>query len=305
MYRSLRLWVGALLFALLTACGDDKPPSDYHPEYGAKPALSTKTIIFAVHPLHNPETLNAVYGPLMRYLSDGLTGITIQLEASRDYDDFEQKLAQRRFHFALPNPYQTLMSLRWGYRIFAKMGDDDQFRGLLIARKDHSFAQPQDLKGKTIAYPAPTALAATMMPQMYLHEHGLDVIADTTSRYVGSQESALLNAYTGLADIAATWPPPWRKFQMDEPEKARQMTVLWTTSSLPNNGVVARDDVPPEIVERIKARLLDMPNSAEGRAILARIPLSGFEPATEATYTPVRAFLKQFSATVRPIEMPR
>ena len=40
-------------------------------------------------------------------------------------------------------------------------------------------------------------LAATMMPQYYLHTHGIDVNRDVETRYVGSQESSILNVLRG------------------------------------------------------------------------------------------------------------
>ena len=44
------------------------------------------------------------------------------------------------------------------------MADDNNFRGIFIVRKDTNIQQVSDIKNKTVSYPAPTALAATMMP---------------------------------------------------------------------------------------------------------------------------------------------
>ena len=43
------------------------------------------------------------------------------------------------------------------------------------------------------------------MPQWYLHERGIDVGRDLINRYVGSQESAIMNAYLGQAAAGCTW----------------------------------------------------------------------------------------------------
>lgn len=297
-----RAWVVAILL-LVAGCGEDAA-DDYTPEYADTSALQSEVLVFGVHPLHNPATLYEVYGPLMSYLTARLGGPKVRLEASRNYADFERKLADRRFHFALPNPYQTLLSQHHGYRVFGKMGDDDQFRGIFLVRKDHPLASPKALRGKSVSYPAPTALAATMMPQAFLHEHGIDVMREVDNRYVGSQESSILNVYYGKVDAGATWPPPWRKFQVDEPDKADQLMVLWQTDTLPNNGLVVRDDVPAPLAEAVASLLVSLHDSEEGRRLLLRMPLSRFERADEATYTSVRAFLRRFSDTVRPIEVP-
>lgn len=291
------------LLLLVTGC-DDGDADGYTPGYAHTSAIQSDILVFGVHPLHNPATLYDVYGPLMSYLTARLGGPKVRLEASRNYADFERKLAERRFHFALPNPYQTLLSQRYGYRVFGKMGDDDQFRGIFLIRKDRPLSSPSALRGKSISYPAPTALAATMLPQAFLHDHGIDVAREIDNRYVGSQESSILNVYYGKVDAGATWPPPWRKFQQDEPDKAAQMMVAWQTDTLPNNGLVVRDDVPAPQVEAVAALLVTLHESEEGRRLLQRMPLSRFERADEATYASVRTFLRRFSATVRPIEVP-
>lgn len=88
------------------------------------------------------------------------------------------------------------------------MGDDDNFRGIILVRKDSGIKSVKDLVGKNISYPAPTALAATMMPQWYLHIHGINIHTDITNSYVGSQESSIMNVFLGKSAAGATWPPP-------------------------------------------------------------------------------------------------
>jgi phosphonate transport system substrate-binding protein len=139
-----------------------------------------------------------------------------------------------------------------------------------------------------------------MLPQYFLREHGLPLDA-YESRYVGSQESSIMNVYLGAAAAGATWPPPWIAFQKDHPEPAAWLKVRWTTESLPNNGLVARDDFPPELLGKVAAILFGLHQSGEGRALLERLPLSRFEPANDASYQPVRDFVARFSRTVRPL----
>jgi phosphonate transport system substrate-binding protein len=71
---------------------------------------------------------------------------------------------------------------------------------------------------------------------------------------------------------------------------------------LPNNGLVARNDLPPELLRRIGEALFTLHQSEDGRAILARMALSRFEPADDDSYASVRAFLERFSRSVRPID---
>lgn len=297
----LAIWFSCALF-LLTGCGDGEQRAAYQPEFGQRPASAPtrKEYRFAVHPLHNPERLFAVYGPLVDRLNAAIPEAHFTLEASRNYEEFEKKLYARQFDLALPNPYQTVNALRHGYRVFGKMGEDERFRGIFLVRRDSPIREVADLKGKVVSFPASTALAATLLPQQFLQQHGVAVGA-YQARYVGSQESSIMNVYLGDAAAGATWPPPWITFQKDHPAQAAQLKLQWSTESLPNNGLVARDDFPAALLNKVAAMLFSLHESAEGRALLARLPLSRFEPANAATYRPVRDFIARFSKNVRPL----
>jgi phosphonate transport system substrate-binding protein len=294
-------WLALFAILMLCACGKSEQGS-YQPELGAKPHSQVTEYIVGIHPLHNPQRLMELYGPIVDYMNRKIPEAHFKLEASRNYEEFEKKLYAGHFDFAMPNPYQTVRSIDHGYRTFGKMGDDEVFRGLILIRRDSGIHDVADLKGKSISYPAKTALAATMMPQYYLHTHGLDVNRDLDNRYVGSQESSIMNVLGGDVAAGATWPVPWNAFVAEHPDMAAQLEVKWQTSTLPNVGWVVRRDIPVTIADQFAHQLFGLQDSSEGRAILAKLPITNFEAASDETYQPVRAFLDVFARTVRPVE---
>jgi phosphonate transport system substrate-binding protein len=295
----------ACLLLVLAGC-EPGVPTLYSPTFTDGTAshieLAEHEYIFGVHPLHNPERLFEVFGPLVDTLNEQIPGVTFRLEASKNYAAYEEKLYHGKFDFALPNPYQTINALNHGYRVFGKMADDHKFRGLILVRKDSGITTVDDLKGKAVSFPAPTALAATMMPLHYLQTHGLDVMQDIEIRYVGSQESSIMNVYLGDVAAGATWPQPWHLLAAERPELEAELQVLWETDALVNNGLVVRDDVDPQLVEQVAAVLFTLQDQSQGRLILAAMNLSHFEPAVPETYAPVVEFLANYAATVRPQE---
>ena len=291
-----------LLLMALISC-DQQQVADYNPEYSSAALLEAeKEFVIGIHPLHNPKRLHAIFAPIAEYLSQNIAGVRFKIEASRNYAAYDKKLYNRKFHFALPNPFQTVNSLKHGYNVFGKMSDDENFRGIFLVRKDSNIKKVTDLKGQAVSFPAPTALAATMMPQYYLQKHGLNVMQDIDIRYVGSQESSIMNVMLGNTIAGATWPPPWRALSKERPELAKELRVIWQTSSLPNNGLVVRDDIDLNIVNEVKNLLLNLHKQKEGMQWLARMELSKFESANNQTYLPVVAFLKLFNKEVRVID---
>ncbi len=310
MIFSFRLFISnplpkAFFFCLvvsLTWSCEKEQRKKYSPTYTKTPPKASLVHVLGVHPLHNPQKLFEVFNPLIEYLTENIPEAKFRLEASRNYASFNQKLYQGKFSFALPNPYQTINAINKGYRVFAKMGDDHNFRGIIIVRKDSGIEKPIDLKGKKVSYPAKTALAATMMPQFYLQSAGLKVEKDLENTYVGSQESSIMNVYLKQTIAGATWPPPWRAFQKAKPKVASELKVIWQTTSLPNNSLVVRNDINPELVKKVEVLLVNLHKVPKGKEILARMELSKFESATNATYNPVRAFIDDFDKKVRKIK---
>jgi len=289
------VFAGVVAWAFFAGSGD----RGYLPEVADSAPSAVPVYLVGPHPLHNPQHLFEVYQPILDYINARLEGARLELEASRNYAVYDEKLLkERKFSFAMPNPKQMVEAVGVGYRVFGQMSNEDPFRGVVVVRRDAGIRVVADLKGKTVSYPAPTALAATMMPQYYLHTHGLDVRADIHNLYVGSQESSIMSVYLGTSAAGATWPGPWKLFVKAHPDYAKALEVRWETPSLPNNGWVVRPDVPPELARRFAELLFGLPDSEEGRALMAKVGVARFEPADDATYQPVRDFLKQYRETI-------
>lgn len=297
----IKLILTSCLLVLLAGCEADKPPAG--PQYSSKPLRQEQqSIPFAVHPLHNPAKLSKAYQPLVDHLNRHLPGAMIELEASRDYATFEGKISSREPALILPNPWQTLQSMKNGYHVIATAGDPEEFRGIFITRRDSGIESPSDLIGKTVSYPSPTALAACIMPQFYLHQHGININRQVKNIYVGSQESSIMNAYLGHSAVAATWPIPWRAFQKEYPEEAAKLKILWSTPHLINNSMMVRDDLPEQLRTGITALLLNLHNSGEGKDILSGLEISRFLPATDRDYDQVKRYVERFEKEVRPVK---
>lgn len=295
----------ACLCGALAGCGGRADAlAGLAPVYADTPADDQPLLRLAVHPLHNPRKLLAAYQPLVDLLNRELPEARFELEASRDYAAFERKFRQRGPELLLPNPWQALRAITEGYEVVAMAGDAADFRGLFIVRRDSPLREPADLRGQAVAYPAPTAVAACLLPQWFLHQAGLDVVHEVSHRYVGSQTSAILAALRGEVAAAATWPPPWRDFQREHPQEAARLRVIWETPPLVNNAVMVRSDLPPALRQRIVAVLLSLHDSERGRVVLSGMQSARIVAADDQHYDPMRRFLVQFERQVRPVEAP-
>jgi len=284
---------------LVSGCGQEAPQAPL--QYASKPeAVDGKAhYSFLVHPLYNPQLLHQKFAPLMEYLDRQMPGVVFDLQTANDYADFEGKLKNQKADFALPNPYHATLSRDWGYHVIAKMGDDSVFKGIFIVRTDSPVKEPSDLKGKVVAYPAPTALAAALMPQLYLQKHGIDVQSDITNVYVGTHNSSIMNAYLKQSAASATWPVAWKAFVQSNPTEAAQLRVIWETPTLIQNAIIARNLVSDSVGAEVARLLTTLQQSDEGRRLLAGIDTGSFVSANDRDFEVVRQFMKEYNAAVK------
>ncbi len=284
------------IFFIFSGCSPE-----VNEEKGYKPTTvpaQYQELIVGIHPYLNTQKTFLAYEPLIDYLEKNIPFVHFKLETSLDYGDYERKLYAGHFDFALPNPLQTLQASKNGYRIVAKMKPDSVFRGVIIARKENHIRFVEQLRGQAISFPAKTALAATLMPKLFLYERGFNVDRDAFPRYVGSQYSSIMNTYTKDTVAAATWPSPWKIWQKENPEKAKDMEVVWETPPLVNNGFVVRSDLDQNLSDKVVALLCALDTTPEGKKLLENAGFDGFEHASDQTYRRVEQFLKQYDSAL-------
>lgn len=287
--RQRWLLTAVLLGCLLPAC-DSHRNALQGPLYGIDPD-PRPVLRLAIHPLHNPAHLVRTYQPLIEHLQTRLPAYRFELEASRDYDSFERKIDARTPELLLPNPLQTLTAIERGYTVVAMAGDPEEFRGVLLVPVDSPIRHLRELKGHRVSFPAPTALAAAIMPQRLMQSHGLQPGCDVELLYVGSQESSMVATIQGLSDAASTWLQPWHDFQLGRPQDASRLRVLAITPPLVNNAVMVRNDLPAALRADLAGVLLALHQDVSLQPVLNAARIRRFNPANNTTYQVVAEYL--------------
>lgn len=301
MEQFVKFWavMSLMLFAFSGCDHLNESNTEYRPVGVVK---ENKNYIIGINAFVSSKEMFVAYRPILNYLERNIDGVKFDLATSKDFVEHEKRVRQSEFHFALSNPYQSVISFEHGYHPIAKMKNDTLFRGILISRKDAHIKRFEQLHGKVIAFSAPTALAGAIMPKYFLWEHGIDVRRDMVPYYVGSHFSAILNTYTKDSLITATWPPAWEKWKKENPTKAAEMEIVWETQPLLNNALSVRSDVDPVLAAKVASLLISLNMIPEGRALLERAGLEGFEKADNKTFEPVRVFLHHYESAIGKIQ---
>jgi phosphonate transport system substrate-binding protein len=227
----------------ISCTGPDKSPHHYEPVY-AKDSSSDKILTLGVTSLAAYEK----YTVFCQYLNKRLPGnIRIQIVASNSLANFIEKMSKKKFATVLVNGETALENLKNGYSIVAKYENDNDYRGMIITRKDALVQQVTDLKGKTITCPGPEALAGTKMPLYYLATHGLNLNNDLSITQVTSFESVYMNVYLRKSFAGTASLSTWENLIKTKSAIAATLTHQFITEPLPNLALVIRNDIPAEI----------------------------------------------------------
>lgn len=154
-----------------------------------------------------------------------------------------------------------------------------EYHTIFITRKDSGISSLADLKGKTLALEDPGSTTAFFLPIAELLDAGLSPIplstpreapqADKVGFVFARQEITQSNwVHKGLVDAAAFSNLDWQKSDHNPPEIRTDLKIIHRTASYPRALELVQHDLAPARKERLKAILLDAPNTAKGRALL-------------------------------------
>ena len=291
----MKYFIFLISIFLILGCEQKSTQPLYRP---TSTVVESQVYIVGVHPYVNTQKMFSSYRPILDYLEANIPHTTFKLETSEDYAQYNQKLYAKVFDFSLPNPYQTINSFEYGYSVIAKMKPDTTFKGILVAKKSSHLREIKQLKNQKISFPAPTALAAAMMPLYFLKSQGLDINKDIEKLYVGSQFSSIMNAYTGDTIAGATWPTSYADWCAQNPGKADDMEIVWETDILVNNGFIVHERVPLGLSQQVAVLLSTLDSREKEAQLLKDAGFDGFELASNQTYDKVIDFLQKYDKEI-------
>ncbi len=242
---------------------------------------SPLTITFGVVPQQAASKLARKWGPLLAHLGRQ-TGYRFKFSTAKDIPTFEQRLASGTYDMAYMNPYHyTVFHRSPGYQAFAKE-KNKQIKGIVVVRKDSPAQELKNFDGKILAFPAPAAFAASVLPRVALKKRHIFI----TPKYVSSHDSVYRTVAMGLYPAGGG---VMRTFRNMVPEVKDQLRILWNTESYTPHAIAAHPRLPKQVVKKVQTAMRELEVNSEGRKILASLNFKGLELARDAEWDDVRA----------------
>lgn len=261
-----------LLFGSVAAQGSDNAPG---------PVQGGETLSFGVVPQQAPSKLARLWTPILAEVSKR-TGKRLVFRTAPSIPEFERRLARGEYDLAYMNPYHfTVFNRAPAYVALARQ-KGKRIRGIIVVRRDSPIRGLEDLRDATLAFPAPAAFAASVLPRAQLRESGIDI----TARYVSSHDSVYRGVAKGLMPAGGGIE---RTFNNVSEDVRKQLRVLWRTRDYTPHAIAAHPRLSMDSRKAITDALTSLGNDPEGQALLSTIGFSGIEPARDEDWDDVRA----------------
>ena len=240
----------------------------------------SKVITFGVVPQQSAQVLARKWIPIFNYLEEK-TGYKFIFKTTKTIPEFEKNVLKGGYDIAYMNPYHyTVFHEKAGYRALLKQGSK-QIVGIMVVRKNSPINSLQDLNGKSIAFPAPAAFAATVIPQSVMKKSNIN----HSPVYTSSHESVYKNVSYGNFIAGGGIE---RTFASTPKEVTDNLRILWRSKGYTPHAIAAAPHVSEEITNLIVSAFMEMNHNSVGNKLLEALKFKHIEKANNNDWDDVR-----------------
>ncbi|MGM0424967.1 MAG: phosphate/phosphite/phosphonate ABC transporter substrate-binding protein [Thermodesulfobacteriota bacterium] len=221
------------------------------------------TLKLGLLPLYSAISLHEMFQPLAEYLGQA-TDREFRLVIPKDFEEFVQLVREGEVDFTFQNPYVHLLLAKDGYleplalTISPEPKEPrEEFRGVILTRKDSEIQDLQDLLGKRIMIVSHKSAGGYWFQNILLRQElGVDISQKAELVEGKRHEEVILSLYRG--DVQAGFVREAALFQAQELVDMERIQVLARTPYHPNWPLSAASHVPQELTRQVQRALLEL-----------------------------------------------
>ncbi len=245
---------------------------------------------FGVFPHYSIPRMEEIYAPIAASLGAAINR-PVRFQTRSTFARFTADLFEGRYDIALVQPFDYVVAHdEYGYLPIARRGEP--LSAVIMVHPDSAYQSLADLSHTTVALPPLTA-AVSRLSLFALIGAGILPERDITINYQRNHEACLQQVLIGHASACGTAANPVRFFAA---KMKTQLRRLHETGAIPHALFVVHRRVSGADRDRLKMAILNWPQSADGRNLLARGKFKRFVPAIDGEYEIVRRYLRETKA---------
>jgi phosphonate transport system substrate-binding protein len=237
----------------------------------ASQLVSPSTLIFAYTPVEDPAVYSKTWDSFIRYM-EKVTGKKVVFFPVQSNAAEIEAMRSGRLHVAGFNTGSVPIAVNCaGFVPFAIMGSQDGQFGYemeIIVPADSTIKTPADLRGKKLAFTAPTSNSGFKAPSAILKaDFNLEADRDFTPVFSGKHDNSVLGVANKDYDAAAIANEVMKRMFARGVVDASKIRSIYKSETFPTTGYGYAHNLDPKLVEKIKETFLTFP--WEGSALKA------------------------------------
>ena len=237
---------------------------------------TTKVYLFDVVPQLTSSKIYTTWSPLLQRVGQD-AGVCFELRVSATIPEFEKKLLKGEPEFVFLNPYHAVLAYQKRKYQPLLADSEDLLTGILVVRADSPLKSLDDLKGKSIAFPAPNAFAASLLIRAELAKKKIDITPVFVKTHSNVYRSVIGKDVIVGGGVNNT-------LDNEASEVRQQLRVLYETSAYTPHPIATHPSVPAAVRERFLKAMLKLTQDEEGRKLLDGISLHKPQAVTYAKH---------------------
>ena len=217
----------------------------------------------AVVPQLPPSEIYSRWAPLLQDLGQR-SKLCFELVVPPSIPALEQLLKTGGVDYAFMNPYHQVM-VKDTYQPLIR-DDQHQLKGVLVIHRKSTLKTLDDLKGQTVAFPAPNAFAASLLIRADLRQRGIPIEADYVTSHSNVYRSVALKLSSAGGGVNNT-------LNREEPEIARHLKILHTTRGYAAHPFSALRSLPASETTTLAEAWLALGNQSQQHPLLNRVQI--------------------------------
>ncbi|WP_446941722.1 phosphonate ABC transporter substrate-binding protein [Pseudomonas aeruginosa] len=253
-------------------------------------------INFGIISTESSQNLKSIWEPFLKDMSQQ-TGYQVKAFFAPDYAGIIQGMRFDKVDIAWYGNKAAMEAVDRAHgEIFAQTvaaSGAPGYWSLLIANKDSKIDSLEDMlanaKSLTFGNGDPNSTSGYLVPGYYVFaKNNVDPVKAFKRTLNSSHEVNALAVANKQVDVATFNTEGMERLELTQPEKARQLKVIWKSPLIPGDPLVWRNNLSDEQKNKLRDFFFKYGANAEQKKVLADLQWSKFQPPDDDQLLPIR-----------------
>jgi phosphonate transport system substrate-binding protein len=271
---------------------------EFNRQEKASPITTESSLVkVGVIPKDNPRIAYEKFQSLVDYLTEK-TPYSFELVLKKTYMDTVKALGEGEIDMAFLGPL-TYLHAQAEYNAVSILksiteNGESFYRSVIVTKNDGQIRELSDLHGKSFAFAAMQSTSGNLIPRFLLAENGIHLRHLEKYNNFNYHDTVVKWVLKGEYDAGAV------RESVAEKYLPLGLKIIARSGPIPTGPLVIGSQTPYNLVKTIKAALLDMVKTGEGKEVLRKIDLEfmgGFAAADDFDYVHIRKMINDVPKT--------